>query len=206
MAIDLAGPEAFRPTLEYKKIFEVALNAKLNVIIHAGEACGNESILEAIQIGAKRIGHGVHLSLDEDMIKLVRENNIYFEFCPTSNLQTKSLLTYKDVPLRKFLDNQIGNEAWIYDAIKQTQKEDRKKKKCYKKAAKKAISSSAIRDYIKDKSFKKSVDKQAEECVMDAMKEISEALGKDYSSMDAYTSELLADIANTEMDNVIKKY
>ena len=28
----------------------------------------------------------------------------------------------------KFLDNQIGNEAWIYDAIKQTQKEDRKKK------------------------------------------------------------------------------
>ena len=56
------------------------------------------------------------------------------------------------------------------------------------------------------KSFKKSVDKQAEECVMDAMKEISEALGKDYSSMDAYTSELLADIADTEMNNVIKKY
>ena len=38
----------------------------------------------------------------------VKNNNICFEFCPTSNLQTKSLLKYEDVPLRQFLDNGIA--------------------------------------------------------------------------------------------------
>lgn len=106
VAIDLAGPEAFLPSLAYKDLFAVAIEGGLNVIIHAGEACGNNSILGALEIGAKRIGHGVHLSLDEDTISLVK-NKIYFEFCPTSNLQTKSLKEYKDVPLRQFMDNDI---------------------------------------------------------------------------------------------------
>ena len=30
-----------------------------------------------------------------------------FEFCPTSNLQTKSLLKYEDVPVKGFLENEI---------------------------------------------------------------------------------------------------
>ena len=61
----------------------------------------------ALDNGAMRIGHGVHLSLDKESIQRVKENNICFEFCPTSNLQTKSLLSYKDVPLRQFMDNGI---------------------------------------------------------------------------------------------------
>ena len=126
-----------------------------------------------------------HNTSEEDKNKLVNINGRY--------VTNRDMEKYE---LRKYLLEGLGIDI----------EEDRKKKKCYKKAAKKAISSSAIRDYIKDKSFKKSVDKQAEECVMDAMKEISEALGKDYSSMDAYTSDLLADIADTQMDNVIKKY
>ena len=106
VAIDLAGPEAFLPTRDYKQLFDIANSHNLNVIIHAGEACGNESIMEAIDIGAKRIGHGVHLSFDEASLKKVK-NRIYFEFCPTSNLQTKSLSSYQDVPLRQFMDNDI---------------------------------------------------------------------------------------------------
>lgn len=106
VAIDLAGPEAFLPSLAYLQLFDVALKGGLNVIIHAGEACGNDSILGALEIGAKRIGHGVHLSFDEHTLSLVK-NKICFEFCPTSNLQTKSLKEYKDVPLKKFMENDI---------------------------------------------------------------------------------------------------
>lgn len=105
-AIDLAGPEAFLPTREYKDLFYAAVKNNLNVIIHAGEACGNESIMEAIDIGASRIGHGVHLSFDSESLKKVK-NKIYFEFCPTSNLQTKSLKDYEFVPIRQFLENEI---------------------------------------------------------------------------------------------------
>ena len=61
----------------------------------------------AIDNGAMRIGHGVHLSLDDETVNRVKENNICFEFCPLSNLQTKSLKTYEDVPLRKFMERGI---------------------------------------------------------------------------------------------------
>lgn len=104
VAIDLAGPEAFKPTHLYADLFKKASENNIPIILHAGEACGSESVTEAIEIGAKRIGHGVHLSLDEATVKYVNDNRIYFEFCPTSNLQTKSLSSYEDVPLRHFLD------------------------------------------------------------------------------------------------------
>ena len=107
VAIDLAGPEAFKPSLAYKDLFKYALDHNQNVIIHAGEACGNDSIMGAIDIGAKRIGHGVHLSFDEASIKKVKENHIFFEFCPTSNLQTTSLPNYESVPLKEFRNHNI---------------------------------------------------------------------------------------------------
>ena len=84
--------------------------------------------------------------------------------------------------------------------------EDRKKKKCYKKAAKKAITSSAIRDHIKDKSFKKAIEKQSEDCATRALQQISEELGTNFSSMSEYTSTIMDEISDKQMDNVIKKY
>ena len=107
VAVDLAGPEAFKPSLAYNNLFALARDNNLNMTIHAGEACGNDSVMGAIDIGAKRIGHGVHLSLDDDSVNKVLKNNIYFEFCPTSNLQTKSLKDYRDVPLLAFKDKGI---------------------------------------------------------------------------------------------------
>ena len=61
----------------------------------------------ALDNGATRIGHGVHLDLDKDAERVVKEN-ICFEFCPTSNLQTKSLKTYKNVPLLEFMEKGIA--------------------------------------------------------------------------------------------------
>lgn len=107
VAIDLAGGEKINQTIDYLPEFEIAAKGGLNIIIHAGEACGNESILDAIKLGAMRIGHGVHLSLDKENIEHIKRHNLVFEFCPTSNLQTKSLNTYENVPLRQFMENGI---------------------------------------------------------------------------------------------------
>lgn len=103
VAIDLAGPEALHPSTYYQNCFRLAKSYGLNIIIHAGEATGSDEIMRAIDMGAKRIGHGVHLSLDPQTINRVVTNGITFEFCPTSNLQTKSLKTYNDVPILDFL-------------------------------------------------------------------------------------------------------
>lgn len=108
VAVDLAGAERLHPSSYYKEIFDLAKKYQLNITIHAGEATGNDEIMMALDNGAMRIGHGVHLSLDKESIKRVVDNNTCFEFCPTSNLQTKSLLKYEDVPLRQFIDNKIA--------------------------------------------------------------------------------------------------
>lgn len=105
--VDLAGDEVLHPSSYYKNVFELAKKYKLNITIHAGEATGSDEIMMAIDNGAKRIGHGVHLSLDSKTIDRVVENNICFEFCPTSNLQTKSLSSYKSVPLKDFIKHNI---------------------------------------------------------------------------------------------------
>lgn len=103
VAIDLAGAEGIHSSLHYKELFDYAKKNNLNITIHAGEACGNESVMGAIDNGAKRIGHGVHLDTNDPIsVKKVMDKHIYFEFCPTSNLQTKSLSNYDKVPLKEF--------------------------------------------------------------------------------------------------------
>ena len=108
VAVDLAGAEALHPSSYYKEVFDLAKQYKLNITIHAGEATGGDEIMMALDNGATRIGHGVHLSLDDQSVKRVKDNDICFEFCPTSNLQTKSLKTYKDVPIMEFLKRDIA--------------------------------------------------------------------------------------------------
>ena len=107
VAVDLAGAEKLHPSSYYKDIFALAKQYGLNITIHAGEATGSDEIMMALDNGATRIGHGVHLSLDAATVQRVNKENICFEFCPTSNLQTKSLKTYKDVPLREFMERKI---------------------------------------------------------------------------------------------------
>lgn len=107
VAVDLAGGESIHPSPYFAKVFNKAKEYGLNITIHAGEATGSEEIMLAIDNGAMRIGHGVHLSLDEASVNKVKENNICFEFCPLSNLQTKALNTYDDVPIRKFMERGI---------------------------------------------------------------------------------------------------
>ena len=103
VAVDLAGPEAFRTGDYYASLFDEAKRRNLNIIIHAGEACGSDEVVRAVDLlHAQRIGHGVHLDLNPENVRKMLEKRIAFEFCPTSNLQTTSLAEYKDVPLKDF--------------------------------------------------------------------------------------------------------
>ena len=68
--------------------------------LHAGEAGGPKRILEALDLGATRIGHGVRIIEDciirdgrivdvGPVAKRVHEASIVLEVCPTSNEQTQ---------------------------------------------------------------------------------------------------------------------
>ena len=89
-AADLAGAEALFPARDYKKIFKYANKIGVPFTIHAGEAAGPESIKEALELGAQRIGHGVRCLEDEKIVNRLLQNEVILEVCPTSNLQTRA--------------------------------------------------------------------------------------------------------------------
>lgn len=102
--VDLAGAEALFKTSEYKEVFEQAKKLGVPITIHAGEADGPESVIDAINMGARRIGHGIRSVYDENLIKRLIDENITLEMCPSSNFQTKAVSNKEEYPLRKFLD------------------------------------------------------------------------------------------------------
>jgi adenosine deaminase len=95
VAVDLAGPEAGFPAARHARALARARDAGLHVTIHAGEALGPESVADALDHGAERLGHGVRIVEDlaadgtpGPVARRVLEGAIPLEVCPTSNVHT----------------------------------------------------------------------------------------------------------------------
>ncbi|MNP24445.1 Aminodeoxyfutalosine deaminase [compost metagenome] len=56
------------------------------------------------KLGTNRIGHGVRLKEDKDLLERVREQRIPLEFCPISNIQTKASTSWGTYPIREYFD------------------------------------------------------------------------------------------------------
>lgn len=102
-AVDLAGNEAAYPTEDFDDVFGLAKTLDIPFIIHAGEAAGPESISQALDLGAKRIGHGVHAIQDTSVLARLQAQKIPLETCFTSNLQTRAVADAQSYPLCEFL-------------------------------------------------------------------------------------------------------
>lgn len=103
-AVDLAGNEAAFPTKDFAEVFGLANEGNIPFIIHAGEATGPESVWQAIELGAKRIGHGIRSFEDPALISVLKEKKIPLETCFTSNLQTKAIANQGSYPLPFYLE------------------------------------------------------------------------------------------------------
>lgn len=103
-ALDLAGDEAAYPTKEQVDLFLKAKSLEMPYTIHSGETGSVENIKVAVELGAKRLGHGIALIKDNNLMKEVRDRRIGIEMCPTSNLQTKAVNSWSEYPLNTFLD------------------------------------------------------------------------------------------------------
>ena len=101
-AVDLAGAEAAFPTESFSDIFMLAKDLDVPFIIHAGEAAGAHSVWTALELGARRIGHGVRSAEDAALMAILAEKKIPMEMCFTSNLQTKAVANKEDYPLCRF--------------------------------------------------------------------------------------------------------
>ena len=103
-ALDLAGDESAFPTSLFRDLFIQAKEWGIPFTIHSGE-CGNvDNIREAIELGAKRLGHGIALEKSPELRKLCKEKGIGIEMCPTSNFQTKAVTSPENYPLKQFME------------------------------------------------------------------------------------------------------
>ena len=105
VGFDLAGAEADFPPKHHRAAFQLVRDNNINTTIHAGEAYGPQSVAQAIHVcGAHRIGHGVRLREDGDLLHYVIDHRIPLECCPSSNVQTGAVRDLSLHPLKLYFD------------------------------------------------------------------------------------------------------
>jgi len=108
VAIDLAGDELKFPAALFKEHFKRARDAGLQVTVHAGEVDGPESVWAAIrELGATRIGHGIHSLQDPSLVDYLCEHRIGLELSITSNIHVGIVDDYPDHPARDIFERGI---------------------------------------------------------------------------------------------------
>lgn len=102
----IAGAEMVHEHKDFAKTFKIAHEeAGLFCTAHAGEACGAESVRQALtHFPVTRIGHGVRSIEDPKVIEMLLEKNITLEVCPSSNVLLGVAPNWQQHPLKKLVD------------------------------------------------------------------------------------------------------
>jgi len=105
VGLDIAGNEADFAGKPFAPIFREAKEAGLRITVHAGEWGGAANVREAIEmLGADRIGHGVRVLEDPNIVALAKERGTVFEVCVTSNYQSGVTPSIEAHPIRNMID------------------------------------------------------------------------------------------------------
>ena len=104
VALGIGGSEERGPATWYRDVFAFARRAGLHLHAHAGESAGPQSIWDALEIGAERIGHGIAAVHDQALMRHLREQDIPLEICMTSNLITGVVKRLENHPVRRLFE------------------------------------------------------------------------------------------------------
>ena len=104
IAFGIGGSEERGPANWFGEVFAFARHAGLRLTAHAGESMGPQSIWDALELGAERIGHGIAAVQDEALMRHLRERDIPLEICISSNLVTGVVAHLEDHPVRSLYD------------------------------------------------------------------------------------------------------
>lgn len=104
VAVGLSGDESYTGN-RFAAVFRAARPAGLHVVHHAGEAAGPASIRQAITAGrAERLGHGIRVLDDDELVAEVSASGIPLEVCPHSNVLLGLVPSLAEHPLPRLMD------------------------------------------------------------------------------------------------------
>lgn len=98
--IDIAGDEEKYPLYEYIDEFKYAASLRVPFTIHCGEVDSKLNMLLAIDLGAKRIGHGTNAIYYPDVIDALKAKDILVECCVSSNFLTGAVKNKLQHPIK----------------------------------------------------------------------------------------------------------
>jgi adenosine deaminase len=105
VAFDLAGAEHGHPPAEHAGALQCAREGGLALTLHAGEADTAERVLDALHMGATRIGHGIRLAdaigdpQRHTLVDEARQRGAHLEVCLTSNVHTGAAPSIAEHPI-----------------------------------------------------------------------------------------------------------
>jgi aminodeoxyfutalosine deaminase len=107
VSFGVGGDELRGPAHLFKDAYQYAKDAGLRLTAHAGETGPADSVRQALDIGAERIGHGIRAIDDPDLVRRLREERIPLEVCITSNLKTGAAASLDVHPVRQLFDQGV---------------------------------------------------------------------------------------------------
>lgn len=111
VGLDLADNEVGFDSKPFRNVFNRAKASGLGITVHAGEADvpkAPEFVIDAIEIlDATRIGHGLQIYRDTEVMNIVRDRKIVLELCPTSNILTNAVGSLEKHPFRRLMEHGI---------------------------------------------------------------------------------------------------
>ncbi len=109
IAFDLADDEKDLDFGAFSEVTDRAVEAEFGITIHSGEEPGTEvNVIPTIdRLRATRIGHGIQIIRDNDILEEVRKRGAHLEVCPTSNYLTNGVKSVAQHPAKNLLDSGI---------------------------------------------------------------------------------------------------
>ena len=106
LALDLAGFENNCDYKEYAYLMKKAKEYNIPFTMHAGEMGDGSHILDAIEMGTRRIGHGINCIQDDRYVKALLDTNMPLEVCVSSNVKVER--NYGAHPVRYMLEKGLN--------------------------------------------------------------------------------------------------
>lgn len=104
VGLGLGGTEVGYPAAPHAPAIDFARRHGARISLHAGETVGPESVWDALQSGAERIGHGVTSIHDPELVQRLAADGVVLEVSPTSNICLGVAASYAAHPIRALHD------------------------------------------------------------------------------------------------------